>query len=143
GVAVGPVLVLPEEALPLLAPVVGVAAVVVVPCGRDGDVEEVRVAQDRARGSEPAAGVSVDPDASEVDPGAPLGELSHACDLAFEPVVAHVAVVCGVELPGPHRHPERVNLYDDEPEFGECACIAARGGEAASPDAPGLRARVD
>ncbi len=132
-----------EQPLPLLAPVVLVLAVVVVAGLRDADLEEVRVAEHRVGGRVAAAGVAVDAGAGEVDPRVALGQLLHGGDLVRQAVVAHVAVVGGVERLRPHRRAHGVDLDDDEAELGERLCVAARGGEGARADAAGLRPGVD
>src|SRR3546814_11005699 len=58
-----------RQALPLLGPVVLVAAVVVVAAFGDADLDQVRIAEHRAGGGVAAAGVAPDAGTGEVDSG--------------------------------------------------------------------------
>jgi hypothetical protein len=87
--------------------------------------------------------VAPDARAIDVDPRVALRELLHAGHLIGQRVVAHVAVIRGVEALGSPRRAHAVDLDDDEAQLGDRLRIAARGGKLAAADAAGLRARIN
>ena len=89
--------ILVHQALILLRPVNVVAAIVMVARAGHGDFEEIRVAQNRVRRREAAAGMAEDPDAIEIDELVLRRELLDRRDVVRQTVVAEVAIVVVVE----------------------------------------------
>src|SRR5277367_3837481 len=81
-----------RQAHELLAPVVGVAALVVVPRLGDPYLEKIGIGEQRGSGGIAAAGMTVDPGALDIDPWVGLRQLLHRGDLIRQRVVPHVAI---------------------------------------------------
>src|SRR5690606_28567417 len=131
------------QSLPLLGPVVLVAAVVVVAALGDADLEEIRVAEHRTGGGVAATGVAPDAGAVEVDPGVAFGQLLHAGDLVGQRVVTDVADVGVVEGLGAPGRAHAVDGDRDEAQLGQRLVVAVRGEEAAAAHRARLRAGID
>src|SRR5207244_4815551 len=114
-----------QQSLVALTPIVLVFALVVIASLRDSDLEEIRIAEHRVGGGEPAAGVSVDSGAIDIDPREPLRQLLHAGNLIGQCVVSHLAVVGVVKRLRSPRRAHAVDLDDYEPKLRQSLRIAA------------------
>ena len=87
-----------EQALPLLAPIVFVVAIVVISGLRDADFEEVRVPEHGISGGIAAAGMAPDSCPIEIDPRIALRQFLHARDLIWKCVVAQISKISVLKL---------------------------------------------
>ena len=98
-----------------------------IPRFGDSHLEEIRVTKHRVGRGEPAARVTVNPRAVDVDPRIALRELPHSGDLIGKRVVAHFPVVRVVEGFRSPRRSHAVDFDDDESQLGEGLRVSARG----------------
>src|SRR6185312_3788503 len=123
------ILVLDQQPLVHLAPVVLVVAIIVVAALGPTDLEEPRITEHRVRGRIAPAGMSPDADAREVHPRIGGTELVERGDLVGQRVVAHLAVPQALECRRAVRRAHAVDGDHDEAELSQRLIVAVRGGE--------------
>ena len=91
----------------------------------DGNLVEIRIAENPRRGGKTTTGMAPDADAIQIHIGITRGQLPDGSDLVRQSIVAHVAVIGIVERLGPSRRSHRVHLDHNKTKLCQCLFVVA------------------